>query len=271
MISGLVPVAAWAQTTSLADVDAEQARLEQRLRAHPDDTGTMCSLGWALVRSHYDIEQRFLSGPDSHRARTVLDDAIARIGAPTETALRTRLGACLYSRGRLAEQEEGIAAAIPFYERSIAMRANASVANRLAGARRVVSERWVRLDDVPAGDPASAALEAHASGADLLALFHSRAGDSLIVATTDSGTLVALRDASGAWQEVQSEPAGFEPGALVWLEAPSDGERIRVVVVDRTESRFTMGDGPEYAESAYATTYAVPASGAPRVVSRDVE
>ncbi len=129
----LVLVLLLSQSLSLAaaqDVDpAALVTQEQSLRARvaADDaagrtgTGARCELGFVLVRLGRSTE-----------AVTPLDQEIAALGSPTDAAGGRRLAACLYNRGRAAEDLHDLDGARAAYRRSLALRPNPSVTARLA-------------------------------------------------------------------------------------------------------------------------------------------
>ncbi len=101
------------------DVDAV-ARLRARVAAAPTDVSLQCQLSFALV------------GASQHEeARTIATAAVAAIPRPLTPATRRLAGACLYNLGRA---EEGLAhrpEAATAYVRSLAVRDNPSVVERL--------------------------------------------------------------------------------------------------------------------------------------------
>lgn len=127
---------------AVATAQTSRASLERRVARHPDDTRALCELGWA----------RFLDDTvDTELAATPLDRAIELLGEPTTPALRNRLAACLYNRGRVSEASGGAGAldrALVRYARSLELRPNEVVARRLAEleARQRLAWRAVRTE-----------------------------------------------------------------------------------------------------------------------------
>ncbi|MCB9630026.1 MAG: hypothetical protein H6725_21845 [Sandaracinaceae bacterium] len=81
-----------------------------------------CNAGWA----------RFRAG-DVAGARGDVDAALSTLSAARDAAGLRSLGACLYNRGRIAEEERQLDAARGYYQRSLAARPNDTVQARLAG------------------------------------------------------------------------------------------------------------------------------------------
>jgi hypothetical protein len=254
-----------------ADPFERAEQLEQAVAAHPEDTRLLCDYGWALVRIHDDEASMAISSSPG-RARGVLDRGIALLGTPTEPALRQRLGACLYSRGRLAEHES-LADAIPFYERSIAVRPNAVVSARLAAARSATAAGWAATErhhtsDAP--DPPAELGSITSVDALVLGRWRSAAGDEVVVLFDDAHFYVASRPAGGAWRALPFADLDAEDTAqAAWIEAPSSGERLRVVAIHARQSRVTMDDGPVWLGTAVGTTVAIGADGTPTIVQTD--
>lgn len=256
------------------EYDAFEAyfRLERRQRASPTDPRLLCELGWARHRLHLDEELRVIAAPGP-LTPAMLDRGIALYGAPTEAAQERRLAACLYSRGRVAETTD-LAAAIPFYERSLALRTSDAVRDRLDGARRAVAAAWAPI----AGDELEPSIATELAalpepGAELEVLGHwrSAAGDDLYVLSDGARLFVAFRPVGGVWSTT-SPPQAYEGSAAgsAWIEAPVDGEALRVVATWTRETRVTGEDGyPEYGAYVQASTIAIGTDGALREISTD--
>lgn len=85
------------------------------------EAGKRCGKGWkAFAAEDYD------------RARIDLDASLEVLERSKDDGGLRRLGACLYSRGRLAEVEGEVDAAADYYRRSLAVRDNEVVEARLA-------------------------------------------------------------------------------------------------------------------------------------------
>ncbi len=80
-----------------------------------------CNSGWSLF-----------SAGDLAGATLEIDAALAVLERAADERGRRSLGACLYNRGRIAEQAGEVASARDFYQRSLAARPNDTVAARLA-------------------------------------------------------------------------------------------------------------------------------------------
>lgn len=206
-------------TTAAQDLDpTERARLESSARAlegsataTPPDVSALCELGWTWFRL------------GDARARATLDRAIVAAGEPTSTADRRRLGACLYSRGRALESVGDRDAARVDYRRSIALRPNATVSERLASLGEGSPERdevasSARVDAVETFDPPRDASETLPP--ELLALVPSGETGVYARATLASGALrdAWLVDAGEVWVRTDSAPRRLE---WTW-EAPAD-------------------------------------------------
>jgi hypothetical protein len=83
--------------------------------------GKRCGAGWTLFKAG-----------DLAGAKLEIDAALALLERATNERGRKSLGACLYNRGRVAEQEGDPAAARDYYRRSLDVRPNATVEERLA-------------------------------------------------------------------------------------------------------------------------------------------
>lgn len=265
-----------AQDDDTTDWAALSTRLARRSLRSPDDTNVLCQLGWAEYQTR---------APEP--ARASLDHAIGLLGTPTEAALVRRLASCLYSRGR-ATEPASTADALPFYERSLALRPSATVQARLDGARRLVAAAWTHreLDPAPVlSDELAAAAHIDDERAQELDRFESAARDEIrIVWAPDEGDVVVVaRRAGGAWSALAAwddaaemawspEDGGddavtrFPSPAAAWLEAPSTGEIARVVVVLALNRRMMMGSGP-----VLWAIVAVAEAGSLHLVSRDRE
>jgi hypothetical protein len=93
--------------------------------AEAQAASAQCAEGWrAFGAGNFDA------------ARTSIDAALTVLERAQDTSGIRARGACLYNRGRIAEQDQDLAAARGFYERSIQARPNEVVAQRLAGLPR---------------------------------------------------------------------------------------------------------------------------------------
>lgn len=99
---------------------ARLATLEARLAQDASDTQAGCNAGWLLFRldRHEDAALR-------------LDRALVNLMDVRGRAARRRAGACLYSRGRVAETLDEVQLAREYYELSLARRPNDVVRARL--------------------------------------------------------------------------------------------------------------------------------------------
>lgn len=129
-----------ALAASVSAQEAEAARLAEQERAlrariaeeeavHTTGSGARCELGLVLVRAGH-----------AEDAVRELEHAIHELGTPTDRALRRRLAACLYNRGRAAEALSDTVGARDAYRRSLVLRPHASVRARLDALPRETSE-----------------------------------------------------------------------------------------------------------------------------------
>jgi tetratricopeptide (TPR) repeat protein len=101
--------------------DDATARFTALLHDHPELVRLRCEAGFAAFRAgHLDDAERLVS------------DAIAGWPSPPRARDRVSLAMCLYNRGLVAEARGDHGAAAEAWRRSIALRPNATVAQRLA-------------------------------------------------------------------------------------------------------------------------------------------
>lgn len=143
----LVASAVWVPGTGAAqEADPREAGLRERIAAEPGNTRASCELGALLVRR------------DAHEeARNILERAVHVLAARTGRRAHRSLGACLYNLGRAYEADGGdpylVGLALDTYRWSLEVRANATVAARLAGLADLSAE--ISAADVTAPEPLS--------------------------------------------------------------------------------------------------------------------
>jgi tetratricopeptide (TPR) repeat protein len=220
------------------------ARLERELSRSPEDTRLLCEVGWA----------RFLTSQPVDRASRALDRGIELLGEPTDPALRSRLAACLYSRGRVYEASRDDERAIRSYERSLGLRPNNVVARRLGDLRATLAAGWVSAE-APREAPAELMRALGASDrddVDVLGRYVSpdARSEALIlgVRMREHEAVLAVRDPGGAWSTTRitgfMDPNGFEDFTIE--AAPGPRDRSPTFVVRQTWEHRTCCDDDGY-------------------------
>lgn len=220
---------------------AQDRGLEARLRAAPDDTRLSCEVGWVRFRERRDFT--FVVAP--------LARGIALLGEPSEPALRDRLAACLYSRGRALESNDRDRDALADYERSLALRPNEVVARRLSALRARIAAAWTLT---PGSDRPSADLQRLFPGAEheLMVLYRYASPDgrseAAIVQSRDAAILAVRED--GAWSSVVITELMTHNGSQDYVLEVGPGTSPTFVVRQRWDDRHCCDeDGyPDWTE-----------------------
>jgi hypothetical protein len=194
-------------------------RLERQLRSAPEDTRILCEVGWA----------RFLARAPLDYASLPLDRGIALLGEPADPALRLRLAACLYSRGRVHEAQGASDEAARRYERSLELRPNDVVERRLNDARARSAAAWREVErGVPTAQLARAAGTADLESVEVQRSYASPDGrfEAWLLQVDIDVAMLAVRERGGAWTATSvadyRSPNGMEDFTLeVAPAAPS--------------------------------------------------
>jgi hypothetical protein len=224
-----------ARSEPAARVLARLSRLDAQLRASPDNARLSCEVGWLNFLVHTDDS---VAAAGRH-----LDHGISKLGTPTETPLKNRLAACLYSRGRVHERQGEPDRAEAVYERSLALRPNPTVTQRLADLRARTSAHWRSASADTAGRLSASPDLARAFGAtdpqDVLIAEHLTSPDGrtdVFLATVigqPQFAKLALRQVGGPWSVIDvlplMHPNGSEELELAAGVAPPGGSPTFVV------------------------------------------